>query len=224
MTAPVTVKNYKALEINRAEIVRYAGCRTLSSELDALLDACLDEVLPQLRYQVCWTEFQVNWRDEMLDLSFAATVSAGLRKNLDGCSRIVLFAATVGLGMDRLISRYGRVAPTRALLMQAIGTERIEALCNAFEQDVRECCAVSGLFARPRFSPGYGDLPLALQRDIFQVLNCQRKIGLTLNDSLLMSPSKSVTAIIGLAEEKTACRPENCSGCDKADCEFRRKT
>jgi 5-methyltetrahydrofolate--homocysteine methyltransferase len=53
-------------------------------------------------------------------------------------------------------------------------------------------------------------------------LDCNRKIGLTLNDSLLMSPSKSVTALIGVA--KTACRhaSEKCVLCYKTDCVFRK--
>ena len=59
------------------------------------------------------------------------------------------------------------------------------------------CIRDSGLAVRPRFSPGYGDLPLALQREVFAALDCPRRIGLTLSDSLLMSPTKSVTALIG---------------------------
>ena len=80
------------------------------------------------------------------------------------------------------------------MFFQAIGAERIESLCDAFCAE-REA---EGLRLRPRFSPGYGDLPLELQRDLFRGLDCSRKIGLTLNESLLMSPSKSVTAIAGI--------------------------
>ena len=75
--------------------------------------------------------------------------------------------------------------------MQALGAERVEALCDAF------CAEFEG--AKMRFSPGYGDLPLDTQRALFALLDCPRKLGLTLNESLLMSPSKSVTAIMGLA-------------------------
>ena len=51
---------------------------------------------------------------------------------------------------------------------------------------------------KPRFSAGYGDFPLSAQKEIFGMLDCARQIGLTLNDSLLMSPTKSVTSIVGL--------------------------
>ena len=79
-----------------------------------------------------------------------------------------------------------------------------------------------GLHTRARFSPGYGDLKLSSQKDIFRVLDCSRKIGLSLNDSLLMSPSKSVTAIIGVSNIEKNCNIKGCSSCEKRDCSFRR--
>ena len=84
--------------------------------------------------------------------------------------------------------------------MQAIGSERVESRCVAFEGEIKDELreARGEISFRPRFSPGYGDLSLELQRDIFRLLDCQRQIGVTLGDSLLMSPSKSVTAIIGV--------------------------
>ena len=73
---------------------------------------------------------------------------------------------------------------------------------------------------RPRFSAGYGDLSLSVQKDIFSVLDCARKIGLTLNDSLIMSPSKSVTAVVGISDTPS-CDGHKCKSCDKKDCEYR---
>ena len=109
-----------------------------------------------------------------------------------------MFAATVGVGIDRLITRYSIVSPARSLMLQAIGTERAEALCDLFCREIAEEKAREGSVTCPRFSPGYGDLPLELQKDIFAVLDCPRYIGVSLGESLLMSPSKSVTAIVGV--------------------------
>ena len=105
----------------------------------------------------------------------------------------MLFAATIGVGMDRLIARYSALSPSKALALEAIGDERVESLCDYYNDLVADEYKVNA----PRFSAGYGDLDLSLQKDIFKALPCAN-IGLTLNDSLLMSPSKSVTAIIGL--------------------------
>lgn len=73
---------------------------------------------------------------------------------------------------------------------------------------------------RPRFSPGYGDLPLSAQREIFAVLDCGKRIGLMLNDSLLMSPSKSVTAFVGIGGEMKQ-KQNTCSACRMRDCAYR---
>ena len=147
-------------------------------------------------YRLCYAEFPFAIRDGELDLGFARVRSGALAKNLAGCTHVVVFAATVGLGLDRLIAKYSRLSPTRALALQALGAERVEALCDAFETDL--CLASFGGRIHARFSPGYGDLPLDFQREIFRLLDPPRRIGLTLNESLLMSPTKSVTAIIGI--------------------------
>ncbi|MBE6611820.1 MAG: Vitamin B12 dependent methionine synthase activation subunit [Ruminococcaceae bacterium] len=173
--------------IDRREILRYAGVRTSDPATEALLDECLAIAQPVLTYRACHGTFPVRMDGDRMDFSFASVKSASLAKFLTGCTSVMLLAATVGIGLDRLIARTTVTSPARALLLDAIGVERVEALCDSFSP-------------LPRFSPGYGDLPLDFQREIFRALDCQRKIGLSLNESLLMSPSKSVTAIIGIKE------------------------
>lgn len=198
MKNTVFVKSFPAPPVDRKEILRYlnAGCE--SAGLKAIIDECLKEAEPVLSYKVCYAEFPVNICEDVLDLCFCKTCSHDLYKNLNGCSRIILFAATVGIKFDILVNKYSRLLPSKALCLQAIGNERVESLCNVFNAEIAEnygdVC--------PRFSPGYGDLTLNMQEEIFKVLNCSRNIGLTLNDSLLMSPQKSVTAIIGIRKSK----------------------
>lgn len=208
--------------VNRKEVLRYAGTREETPEVTRLLDSVLAEAEPVLSGSVCWREFPLTGQDGMLDLGFIKVQSTALNRNLQDCDRIVLFAATVGLGLDRLIARYSRVSPSRALMLQAMGAERIEALCDAFCGEIRQNAQAAGLHTVPRFSPGYGDFPLAVQTEIFQVLDCSRKIGLTLNQSLLMSPSKSVTAVIGLGPCAGGEHSAGCQSCGKTDCIYRR--
>lgn len=181
-------------EINRAEVIRYAGGGKDTGELKKMLDECIAELSPLLSYRVCYKKFDIKTDGDLLDMGFCHTESALLAKNLSGCKSIVLFAATVGIGVDRLIMKYGKISPAKGLIMQAVGAERIEALCDAFSEKLEK----EGFALRPRFSPGYGDLPLSLQKDIFNALSPEKLIGLTLSASLLMSPTKSVTAIIGI--------------------------
>lgn len=121
-----------------------------------------------------------------------------LSRHLQNCPKVILFTATVGLTIDRIIQRHFVTEPAIAVWLNAIGSERVEALCRLFCTELKADYAAEGLVPIERFSPGYGDLPLAFQKDIFTLLDCPRKIGVTLNQSLLMSPEKSVSALVGL--------------------------
>lgn len=201
MTRTVAVKTYDSQTMepfDKQEILRYAGIRGEVPELEPLLHRCLEEAKDKFVYRVCSCECSVAVHDATVNLEFLEVPSAHLSKNLFGCDTAVLFAATVGMEIDRLIARYAALSPTQSLLFQAIGAERIECLCNRWNRDVSDEWEKRGRLTCPRFSPGYGDLPLSIQKELFAVLDCPRKIGLTLNESFLMSPSKSVTAIIGV--------------------------
>ncbi len=199
----ICVKTYPPPGIIRKEILRYAGVSGDTPELDGIINECITEADSLLTYKVCYRTVTVNKIGNEIDFGFFKTDSSDLQKNLSGCSAAVIFAATVGAGIDRLIARYNRISPAKGLILQSLGTERVESLCDAFNNEINKQMNEMGYSTRPRFSPGYGDLPLSLQRGIFPLLDCPRKIGLTLNESLLMSPSKSVTAIIGLVQNKS---------------------
>ena len=192
-------KSFPPPPLREEEILRYALCREESPEIRELLQSCLAEGLDCLSYMVCWQEFPLHIRVDTCDFGAFSLCSHKLSENLRGCERVLVFAATLGLDLDRLIAKYGRLSPSRALMLQAMGAERIEALCDRFceEMEKEYDCPL-----RPRFSPGYGDLPLESQKVIFSLLDCSRQIGLFLNESLIMSPSKSVTAFVGLENKK----------------------
>ena len=219
MLYPVYVKNYPAPEFNRKEILRYAGVKGDISEIHALIDECIKELDDRVTYKVCYSEYPVAILGDEVDLTFTAVMSKDLAKNRKNCNRFVLFAATVGIGIDRLIAKYNALSPTKALMFQAIGAERIESLCELFHREIKQDCKA----VKPRFSAGYGDLPIEIQKDIFTVLNCSKNIGVTLNESLFMSPSKSVTAIIGIANDSDGTDKNDCAACGNTDCEFRRE-
>ncbi len=178
------------------------GCVDADDAVTELIESVTQEALPLLHYRVCWREALLNCNDYTLSFASVTVASRDLSRNLQGCTRVLLFAATVGLELDRLIAKYSKTTPSRALALQALGAERVESLCDSFLTEQKSVYAEEGLLMRPRFSPGYGDLPLSLQKDIFCLLNCPGKIGLSLNESLLMSPTKSVTAVVGLYDAK----------------------
>ncbi|MBQ9735349.1 MAG: Vitamin B12 dependent methionine synthase activation subunit [Clostridia bacterium] len=200
MTA-LTVRRYLAPPIDRREVLRYAGMRVPSAEIDALLDEVLRETEELFSFRVAHRAFPISVCGDTLSLGFAEVTSCDLSRALAGCDGVLVFAATVGGEVDRAIKKYALLSPAKALLLEALGSERVEALCDAFCADVKADYAEHGAAVRPRFSPGYGDLPLALQKDIFRVLDCERRLGISLGESLLMTPKKSVTALVGVKGE-----------------------
>ncbi len=190
----VTTKTYPLPKADEREVLRYAGCRAADEATVALLQSCVDEAAASVSPRVCFTILPLSVAGDICRLGEWQVTSSSLAKVLAGCREAVVFAATVGVELDRLVAKYSRVSPSRAVMMQALGAERIEALCDCVCTD---CGAVTA-----RFSPGYGDLPLETQRELFALLQPERKIGLCLNDSLLMSPTKSVTAIVGRGGSK----------------------
>jgi cobalamin-dependent methionine synthase I len=158
------------------------------------LDECEKQVLEVQKLTACYDTYGIVW-GECLDLGFAKVTSKALSKNLEGCDKIILFAATAGAGIDRLIAKYNRLSPARAIIIQAMGAAIIEQWCDII------CKQFQAEFGanKSRFSCGYGDLPLTLQRDIFAALNVTKNLGITLSDNCFMTPTKSVTAIVGVS-------------------------
>ena len=202
MMGEVRTAVYGVPAVSHREILRYAGVGVADSDMDAQLRACEACLSGVLSYRVAYAEFSLSRTDAGLDLGFALTHSRDLSRALLGCERILLFGATVGVGLDRLLSRYAALSPARALILDAMGTAHVEALCDTFCAEMAQRYAQEGCVLRSRFSPGYGDLPLALQKEVFSALDLSRRIGITLNESLLMTPAKSVTAIVGIAKAK----------------------
>ena len=114
-----------------------------------------------------------------------------------------MFAATVGLGIDQLIKRSEVTSIMDAAIYQAAGAEMVEAFADSEMNKLRAQEAEKGFRLRPRYSPGYGDLPLALQTDFARILDMQKWCGISLTDTLLMVPSKSITAFIGCVKAES---------------------
>ena len=183
------------------EMIRYMGQdkKLATKEIYNLVDKSLEEVEKDFTFKACYSKFKIELNDNFeINLGFTKTNSTNLYKNLEGCKEAYVFVATLGLGIDRKIKRYTSISSVKALSFQGIGSGAVEDYCNYFNLYLNELENGKGNKLKPRFSPGYGDLDLGLQEDIFKALEVTKKIGVVLNDSLLMTPSKSVSAIIGI--------------------------
>ena len=189
------------IPFDETEILRYALLPSFAPRPEELpLEECLKAAKGAARCRAVWRRYPLEGDGGILDLGFARTDSKDLRRHLEGCEEILLFACTAGAEMDRRIARAKLQSPAKGLLMHAIGAQQVEGGCD------RLCGRLAERFPdrqlTDRFSPGYGDLPLALQRNVMDARDCGQILGITLTDSLLMTPSKSVTAIIGMKERE----------------------
>lgn len=148
--------------------------------------------------------------------------SVGLGRNLRGCKKIVLFGATLGTPVDMLITRTSLTDMAGAVVLQACAAAMLEEYCDECQLKIGEELKKEGLYLRPRFSPGYGDFDIQYQKPLMQMMDCAKTIGLTMTDSFMMTPTKSVTAVMGVSETKERCPIEGCEACGKKDCLYRR--
>ena len=201
MDKELRVEELGEIPFDEKEILRYALLPASAPAPEELpLQECLEAARGAARCRAVWRRYPLGREGEVLDLGFARTASGSLRRHLEGCDGILLFACTAGAEMDRRIARAKLISPARGLLMHAIGAQQAEGACDLLCRRLAEYFPDCRL--TERYSPGYGDLPLALQRGVFTALRCEQTIGVTLLDSLLMQPSKSVTAIIGMKERQ----------------------
>ncbi len=213
----------------RAEVLRYLGHRgqELTDELDARIDAAISRCAELARPRACLDSFDVAERTRTAD-GVPRIVLEGCALTLDGESiaahleqaqAVGIMAVTLGAEIDRELRRLSMTDPLGQLIFDAAATATIECMADEAEIDLANMALKRGLFTTARFSPGYGDLPLECQSTLLAVLETERYLGLTLMPSLLMVPTKSVTAIVGFVERLYADVQLGCSACNlREDC------
>ncbi|MBQ8816925.1 MAG: Vitamin B12 dependent methionine synthase activation subunit [Lachnospiraceae bacterium] len=210
--------------IDRKEIIRYLGYKGEQPGQDILdlIEVCVAEVeAAAVPKHVC-RRFPVRVTGETVAAAGLTFYSKRLATNLKDCAEVVFFAATLGVGVDRLLQKYLKLQVSKAVVVQAVAAAAMEGYCNQCQKELEASCAEEGLFVRPRYSPGYGDLELAVQGEFLQVLQAHKTVGIVLTEGDIMLPEKSVTAIMGLSPVRTACHREGCEMCGNVNCAYRR--
>lgn len=209
-------------EIALQQVYRYLGCgkNPPTPEVAALCQELLPVFLSALDCRACYREASLAVEGDTVRIEGLPPIhSSALAKNLRGCGKALLFAATIGSKSDRQRMQTQVRSPARAVVLDAMGSAAIEALCNSLCDNWRVVYAPMAL--RPRFSPGYGDLPLALQGDLLGLLDASRQAGISLTEGLMMLPHKSVSAIVGIGSGGCDALVHDCAACDKTNCAFR---
>ncbi len=201
-----------ALEIKEDEVLRYLGYKKaqITDDDRDIAAAVIEDARRVIRPMACYARFPLEFFDEggtpdpdgdLIALPWGKVLSRDLAKNLRGCSDVFVFACTLGVGFDMLLRKIALRSMSRAALLQGAGAAAAEALADMLNDELRYVAEESGEKLRPRYSPGFGDFTLENQTGVFSVLDPPRRIGLTLRDTLIMTPEKSITALVGIYRE-----------------------
>ena len=211
-------------QINTDEVLRYMGTPPdkADASLRALVDRCAREVLAAVRPRWAYRTFDLTPEEEGVRLSCGLLLPGqDLKRHLKDCRRAALFCATLSAQADALLRSPESGDMLRALALDCCATAAVEELCDQIEGDLQS--QFPGCFFPFRYSPGYGDLPLTLQEPLLNLLDAPRKVGLCASSSHILTPRKSVTAILGIADHPIEANTRSCVGCPAHDsCQYRK--
>ena len=211
--------------IDEKEVARYLcyGKNIADIKLFDLIKECIAEVEKVAQPKFTYRRFHLKvLGDNTFRIGDMELHSRSLAKNLCNCQEVIFFAATLGHNVDRLLKKYLKTQISKAVVIQATATAVIEDFCDCCQKNIANIVGKEGLYIRPRFSPGYGDLDLSVQSKFLEMLDANRTIGINLSDGNLMIPEKSVTAIIGLSRYEDKYKNTGCKTCNNIDCDYRR--
>ena len=202
------------MKLDIMEALRYLGAgssppEVLRRDMEQIADQLTAAVRPRYAYRV----FSTVHEERGVPLREAGILLTGrsAARMLAQCDQAVLLICTLGAGFETMLRAEQARDMARAVMLDACGSAWVESGCNAAEEEL--AARFPGRYLTDRFSPGYGDLPLALQPAICAALDAGRRVGVQVTDSFLMNPSKSVTAVIGLSDRPQQARIRGCAYC-----------
>lgn len=195
------------------EALRYLGAADASETLRRQVAGEAETLSAQFRPRHVCKVCELDFQGEEIFLRGTAVVLKGgtALKMLAQCHRAALLACTLGARFDLALTAMQARDMARAVILDACGSALVEQGCDEAEKELS--ARFPGRYLTDRFSPGYGDLPLELQRDICAALDTPRRLGLHVTESLLLNPVKSVTAVIGLSDRPQMARIRGCAYC-----------
>ena len=206
--------------IDLAQAARYFGARGgADAATQALLEKCAVPLLAAATPRAVWLEADP-------DSLTAAGILAGedVAKHLEGCTAALLLAVTLGPGVDAQIRRAGVGDIAAGVASDALGSALAEQAAEAAEAELRQWAARQGKYLTGRYSPGYGDWPLAVQPLLAAALDTARRAGLCVTENNLMTPRKSITAILGVSGHPVKGKLAGCGHCVlRPRCEYRKR-
>ena len=189
------------LKYDLRETARYMGYKhgaEPSEEICELVDEAYEELCKVIQPKYIYKEYDFTKTENGIIVDGIEFKSKKMLCHLRNSSSIILFGATLGQGADTLIRKYSVTDIAMTAVAQAVAGSMVENLCDIACEELKT--AIKGEH-RPRFSPGYGDFHISAQSDFFKLLPMNKQLGISLSDGFMMTPTKTVTAFIGVIKE-----------------------
>lgn len=222
------IYNTPLLAIDAKETRRYAGLQKAQDfDEERILAACQDARLLAAPRSV-WEIYDYDCETQVIKANPPCRIQGEkIGRHLAGCEKVILLAATVGDDIEEDVTRrFNGGEYSMAVLLDAAATAAVEQVADGLEKALAPKMAAQGFGMKWRFSPGYGDWPLEQQPELIR-LSSAESIGVSLSESMMLMPRKSVTAIIGLyrkqGSEPVGHSPNGCAACSQRDCPSRKK-
>ena len=203
--------------------MRY-GKNKPDDKIQEIIDNCEKELLNSITPAYYYSIFNINHEPNKVTLENCdlSLIGEDISNHLKDCNKAILFCATLSHGPDKLI-RINQVRDmTKSIIIDALASAAIEQICDLIQEEINE--RFPSLYQTWRFSPGYGDLPLDIQKEFINVLSATKRAGISSTNTNMLIPSKSVTAIIGLSENIIPKQKRGCQVCSlRETCVYRLK-
>lgn len=217
------IYNSPLLEIDTKEVRRYAGLRKSDFPESLIDEACLEgRLLAQPKGS--WEIYDYDTKSQTVYDTVPFKIDGNkIGKHLENCTKVIIMSATVGEDIEEAVTKHfseGRYA--YSTLLDSAATTAVEQIADNMEKYLKPMLARQGLAMKWRFSPGYGDWPIEQQPELLR-LSKASLIGVSLTESFMLYPRKSITAIIGLYPKEMECPNDkgfqhDCTQCSKLDC------
>lgn len=216
----------EALPLDRAAVLAALGAGDAGADEQTLAALERAEAALTEAAEARWVARHFELEQDPLCLKHAQLPLPGadIAAHLAGCGACLLLAVTLGAGVERLLSAAQAQDMAAAVVLDIAASVLAEQYADAAEALLRARWAAEEQYITGRFSPGYGDLPIGMQRPLLRLLDAQRAIGLTVNESGILLPRKSITALLGLAGHPVTGRLAGCHNCAlKENCALRKE-
>ena len=184
------------------DALRYLGAKEEDAGATALLERILHDCRSVFLPRHVTACFHV--KDTAPAITFAdcsATLSGeSISRHFKGATEAIFSAFTLGIAFDKKVRELSLSRPSESVALNALGSAYAERKADELLGEIRMEKEQEGFKTTFRFCPGYGDLPLSVNAEIATALDANKKIGLTVLESGLLLPAKSIVGV-------TACIP-----------------